>query len=106
MEVSMRAKRIALIGGAAAALVASVALAAVSLVDLNQYRGQIASRLQEALNRPVTLGRLGVSLWPVGVRVEDLTISESPAFVTGRVFAKVRALYVKPRLLPLFRGAF
>ncbi len=102
----MRAKRIALIGGAAAALVAAVALAAVWLVDLNQYRGQIASRLQEALNRPVTLGRLGVSLWPVGVRVEELTISESPAFPTGRVFAKVRELYVKPRLLPLFRGAF
>src|SRR4051794_5580126 len=102
----MRAKRIALIGGGAVLLLALVAIAAVLLVDLNQYRSQIASRLQEALNRPVTLGGLGVSLWPVGVRVEELTINESPAFATGRVFAKVRELYVRPRLLPLLRGAF
>lgn len=102
----MRTKRIAMAGGAVIVLLAVLAVAALSLIDLNQYRGRVEVLLREQLNRQVTVGRIAASFWPLGVRVEQVTIGESPSFVTGRPFASVQELYVRPRLLALVRGAF
>jgi uncharacterized protein involved in outer membrane biogenesis len=102
----MRLKRIAIAAGALVILLVAGVLAAVWLVDVNGYRPQIQTLLREQLNRDVSIGRLGLSLWPLGVRVEDTVIGESPAFPTGRPFAQVAELYVRPKVWPLLRGGF
>ena len=102
----MRRKRIAIIAGGILVLLVALALAAVALIDVNGYRGQVASLLANRLNRQITLGRLSLSLFPLGLRVEDAVIGEAPAFNTGRPFARMRDLYVSPSLMPLLRGSF
>src|SRR3954453_21990875 len=72
-------------------------------LDVNSYRGQIQSQLQQKLGRPVTLGEMKLSLLPPSVRVANVVIGEDPAFRTGKPFAAVQELYVSVKLLPLLR---
>ena len=55
--------------------------------NVDRYRPRVQAELQSKLNRPVTIGRLGLKLFPLSIRVEGLNIGESPAFSTGRSFA-------------------
>jgi AsmA protein len=102
----MRRKRIAIIAGGILVLVVASLLAAVAFIDVNGYRAQVASLLANRLNREITLGRLSLSLLPLGLRVENAVIGEARAFQTGRPFARMRDLYVSPSLMPLLRGTF
>jgi len=72
-------------------LLAVVVLAAVGLVlflknfDLNQYKPQIIAQAQNALQRKVAIGNLGLALsWQgVSARVDNLVISDDPGFSAG-----------------------
>ncbi len=75
-------------------------------VDVNQYRPRVQALLAERLKRTVALGRMEVSLWPLGLRVEQASIGDDPAFQSARPFARADELIVRPRLLPLLTGAF
>ena len=97
----MRSK--ALVGlGIVVILVVIAALAAPRFIDVNRYRPQIEAKLQDRLNRNVSLGPMRLSLIPLAFRVDNVRIDEDPKFVTGRPFAQIQTLYVRPRLLPLF----
>jgi uncharacterized protein involved in outer membrane biogenesis len=102
----MRAKRIAIIGGGICILLIVGLLAAVSLIDVDSYRPQVQSLLRDRLQRDVTIGHIGLSFRPLGVRVQDTVIGEAPAINTGRPFARAREIYVSPSIMPLLRGQF
>src|SRR5262249_34946002 len=74
-----------------------------AFLDVNRYRPQIESRLREKLGRNITLGEMRLSLNPPAFRVDNVTIDEDPAFHTGRPFAQVETLFVRPELMPLLR---
>jgi uncharacterized protein involved in outer membrane biogenesis len=101
----MRRRRIA-IAGAALLLVAGIVLALPLIVDVNRYRGRIEAVLRRQLHREATLGAMRLSVVPPGLTVENAVIGEDPAFQTGRPFARIQRLSVRPKLLPLLRGAF
>lgn len=84
-------------------LVLIAALAVPAIVDVNRYRPQIEAKLEEQLGRDVSLGQMRLSLIPLTFRVENAVVGESPEFQTGRPFAQMQTLYVKPKLLPLLR---
>ena len=91
-------------GIAVLVIIVLVAVAAAVLphfLDVNQYRGEIQSQLQQKLGRPVTLGEMKLSLLPPSVRVANVVIGEDPAVRTGKPFALVQELYVSVKLLPL-----
>src|SRR5262252_5623264 len=77
------------------------ALAAPRFIDVNHYRPQIEAKLRDRLNRNVSLGPMRLSLIPLAFRADNVRIDEDPQFVTGRPFALIQTLYVRPRLLPL-----
>ncbi len=79
-------------------------LAAPAFLDVNRYRPRIQAELEQHLDRPVALGTIHLRLLPPSFRVENVVIAEDPALHTGRPFAQVPNLYVKPRLLPLLSG--
>src|SRR5262245_58232309 len=85
-------------------LFAIVLLAAPAFLDVNRYRPRIQAELEQHLDRPVALGTMHLRLLPPSFRVENVVIAEDPALRTGRPFAQVPNLYVKPRLLPLLSG--
>ena len=70
-------------------------------VDVNQYRGQIQAELQKRLNRPVQLGNMSLSVIPLAVKVDNVTIGDDPSFHSNAPFAQVQQLDVHVKLFPL-----
>jgi AsmA protein len=84
-------------------LVAGAALIVPHLIDVNKYHDQIQAQLEKKLDRPVSLGRMSLSLFPPSFQVENAVIGEDKNFNTGRAFATAEKLAVSIKLLPLIR---
>ena len=93
--------------GIAIAVIVVFLIAAVlivpHLINVNQYHGQIQSQLEKRLGRQVTLGNMGLSLFPPAFNVENATIAEDPHFATNRPFATADKLAVSVKFWPLLR---
>src|SRR5262249_45448593 len=72
-----------------------------SLIDINQYHDKIQAELSAKLNRPVSLGRMSLKVFPLRVRVENAVIGEDPSFRSTRAFAQAQALDVSAEVMPL-----
>src|SRR5579863_3050750 len=82
-------------------IIVGALLALPHLIDVNQYRRQIQSELQQRLNRPVQLGELSLGVFPLRVEANDVIIGEDPSFRSSAPFAQVSQLNVSVKLLPL-----
>ncbi|HEY3938879.1 MAG TPA: AsmA family protein [Bryobacteraceae bacterium] len=87
-------------------LVALVIAAGLAFLagNIDHYRPKVQAELQEKLNRPVTITRLGLKIFPLSIKVEGLTIGDSPAFSSTRPFATASEVYVSASLFSLIRG--
>ena len=88
------------------AVVVVLVIVAFGIVAANvdHYRPQVQAELQKKLNRPVTLGHLGLRLLPLSVSIDGLTIGEDPAFSSSRPFATAKDVYVSVGLFSLIGG--
>src|SRR5882762_1304292 len=84
-------------------LLVAAALIVPHLIDVNQYHGQIQSQLEKRLGRQVTLGNMGLRLFPPAFNVENTTIAEDPHFAANRPFATADKLAVSVKFWPLLR---
>ena len=80
-------------------------LALPALLNVNKYKPRIQAELQKKLGRPVTLGELHLRLFPFSIKVDGLTIGESPAFQSSHPFATASEVYASASLLSLLHGA-
>ena len=78
-----------------------IAVALPFFIDVNQYRGQIQAELQNRLNRPVQLGNMSLSVIPLAVKVDNVTIGDDPTFHSNAPFAQVQQLDVHVGLFAL-----
>lgn len=90
---------------AAVVVLLFVALLAIPiLIDINTYRGQIVSQLEQTLGRKVKLGALGLRVLPsVKVRVDEVEISDDPQVATAN-FVKAKSVRLQMGLFSLLRG--
>lgn len=86
--------------GIIVALLVVVAIALPFLIDANQFRPVLESRLTDALAREVKLGDLKVSLFSGGVSASDLSIGDDPAF-SKTPFLRAKSFQVGVEMLPL-----
>lgn len=96
-------RRLAIVIPIAVVLLGAIVLAVV-LSNVDKYRPRVQAELQKKLDRPVTLGRLGVRLLPLSIRVDGLTIGESPEFASGQSFATAKDVYVSVGFISLLTG--
>ncbi len=90
--------------GALGLLVLAAALALPVLIDVNRYRPLIASRIQEATGRSVTLGTISFHLLPSpGLTVAPLAVSDSARY-PGRDALRAQSLSIHLGLVGLLRG--
>ena len=94
-------RKAAIIIGIIIAVIIGILLVAPLFINVNQYRPQIQSELQQRLGRKVTFGNLHLRLLTPRLRVDNLTISDDPRFSSGRPFAQAQELDVSIALLPL-----
>lgn len=100
-------KRLAMLAGAAVALMAAAVLALPLLVNTERFRPTVEAQLRKSLGRPVELCRLSFRVLPsVAVRAGGLTVGEDSAFASsaGRPFLKATSLDVRVPLLPILLG--
>jgi AsmA protein len=93
-------KKAMMIIGAIVVLLLIVILALPSLIDANSYKPQIQSGLGTALGRDVQIGNIKLSIFSGGVVVDNVSISDDPAFSKGQ-FLTAKELAVGVHLMPL-----
>lgn len=70
------------------------------LIDVNQFKPTLQSDLGTALGRKVDVGKISLAIFSGGVEIDDVTISDDPAF-SHTPFLKAKALTVGVNLIPL-----
>lgn len=95
--------RYVIITVAALIVVAAIALGLVA-ANVDSYRPRVQAELQKKLNRQVTVGHLGLRLFPLSIRADGLTIADAPEFSSTRPFATAKALFVSVGLFSLIGG--
>lgn len=97
-----RARRIAVIGLAAALLLVGAVAAAALLIPGERVAAAVALRAEALLGQRVTLGDVGLRFLPLpGVRLSDLVVGGSGE---EDALAAADAVELRARLLPLLRG--
>src|SRR5579864_8320051 len=97
-------RKAAIIIGIIVAVIIGILLIAPVFINVNQYRPQIQSELQQKLGRTVTFGNLHLRLLTPRLRVDNVSVSEDPRYSSGRPFAQAQELDVAIALLPLITG--
>jgi AsmA protein len=85
-----------IIGGVIAVLLLVIVLLPF-VIDANQFRPKIESAMDTALNRKVEIGNIKLSIFSGGVSVENLSISDDPAFGREAFLKAKSALDFSPR---------
>jgi AsmA protein len=93
-------KRILKILAIIVGLLIVIAIALPFLVDANTFRPKLESELSEALGRQVKVGNLTLSLFSGGVKADDISIADDPAF-SKSPFVQAKSLKVGVELIPL-----
>ena len=95
-----------LIGIGIAVVVIIVGLVlAVSLINVNKYRPQIQAQVEKAIHRNVTLGKMSLSFFPLGAKIDKLMISEDPNFGSNRPFATANDVSAGVGFFSLLKGS-
>jgi AsmA protein len=97
MNLSKRNLKIA---GIAVAAVLVILIAIPFFIDINSFRPKIESEVTSALGRPVTLGKLSLSIFGGTVGVDNISIADDPAF-SKSPFVTAKSLNVGVELMPL-----
>ncbi|MBV8903976.1 MAG: AsmA family protein [Acidobacteriia bacterium] len=93
-------KRIAAIFGIVVVLLLAIVIAIPLLINANEFRPALESRLSEALGREVKVGDLKISLFSGSVSASDLSIADDPAF-SKTAFLGAQSLQAGAEMIPL-----
>jgi len=74
-------------------LVVGLAIVIPILIDVDRYRPQVITHIQEATGKPAEIGHLALTFFPsLSIRVEDFRLGNPPGFPQGDV-VKARRIY-------------
>ena len=94
-------RKIAIIVGIVIVLIVAAVGIFVATFNPNDYRGTIQTKLEEQLGRKVTLGNMDLGLFPLRLRVANLSIADDSKFNSRSPFVQTQELAVSVKLLPL-----
>src|SRR5258707_7701651 len=92
-------KRIARVLGIILGLLIVVLVSLPFLINANQFRPMLESKLSQGLGREVKLGDLKFSVLSGGVTASDLSIADHPAFSKSPV-VRAKSLTLSTALMP------
>jgi uncharacterized protein involved in outer membrane biogenesis len=74
----------------AAILLAALLFVLPALINVDRYRDQVVSYLQQKTGKQVELGRLALTFFPLSIQVDGLGVKNSPLFPHGYVIQVAR----------------
>ncbi len=86
--------------GIAVVLIVVVVIALPFVIDANQFRPVLESKLSGALGRAVKVGNLKISLLSGSIDADDIAIADNPTF-SPAPFVRARSLHVGVEMKPL-----
>ena len=93
-------KKMLTIVGVIVAVLLLVILILPSLIDANRYKPEIQAKLGTALGRNVQIGNIKLSIFSGGVVVDDVAISDDPAF-SNQPFLQAASVKINVEMIPL-----
>ena len=93
-------KKILIIFGIVVAVILVILLALPSLIDVNRFKPNLETDLSTALGRKVQIGNINLALLSGGVTVDNVIISDDPAF-SNTPFLQAKELTAGVDLMPL-----
>ncbi len=69
-----------IIVGIVVAVLIVIVIALPFVVDVNKFKPELETQLTTALGRKVTIGNIKLAIFSGGVRVDDVSIADDPAF--------------------------
>ena len=93
-------RKIAIVIGIVVVVIVVAVGILVATFNPNDYRGTVQTKLEQQLDRKVTLGNMDLGLIPLRFRVYNLSVADDPKF-SDRAFVQTQELSVSVKLLPL-----
>jgi len=97
---SKKTKKILMVAGIVVVALIVIAVALPFLVDVNKYKPTLETDLSTALGRKVEIGNIELSILSGGVKVDDVSIADDPAF-SQTPFLQAKEVTAGVALLPL-----
>src|ERR1700758_1123398 len=76
--------------GIAAILLLALIFAVPALINVDRYRAQVISYLQEKTGKEIEIGRLALTFFPVTIHVDHIGAKNPPIFPVGYVIQVAR----------------
>jgi len=74
----------------AAILLAALFFAVPALINVDRYRDQVISYLQQKMGKQIEIGRLGLTFFPLSIQVDGFGVKNPPLFPRGYVVQVAR----------------
>src|SRR6202140_1444175 len=94
-------RKIAIVIGIVVAIIVIAVGILFATFNPNDYRGTIQTKLEQQLNRKVSLGNMSLGLFPLWFKVANLSIADDAKFNSNDPFIQTQLLSVSVKLLPL-----
>jgi len=76
--------------GIVAILLLALVFVVPALINVDRYRPEVISYLQEKTGKQVEIGRLALTFFPVSIHIDDLGVKNSPLFPPGDIVRVAR----------------
>ena len=88
--MSIRRRTGLIVVGIAALLLLALIFAVPALINVDRYRPQVISFLQEKTGKQVEIGRLALTFFPLSIQINDFGVKNPPIFPRGYVVQVAR----------------
>jgi uncharacterized protein involved in outer membrane biogenesis len=88
--MAIRRRTSLIVVGIAALLLLSLIFIGPALIDVDRYRPQVISYLQEKTGKQVEIGRLALTFFPVAIHIDHFGVKNPPIFPRGYIVQVAR----------------
>jgi len=88
--MGMRHKTSLIVTGIAAILLIALIFVVPALINVDRYRPQVISYLQEKTGKQVEIGRLALTFFPVAIHIDHFGVKNPPIFPSGYIVQVAR----------------
>ena len=96
----MNMRKVGIVVGIIVAVIVIAVVVVLAVFNPNDYKATIQTKLEQQLNRKVSLGDMSLGILPLRFKVANLSIADDPKF-SNDPFIQTQLLSVSVKLLPL-----
>src|SRR6478735_89276 len=86
----MRRRSTLIVAGVVGMLLLALILVVPAVINVDRYRPQLISYLQEKTGKKVEIGRLALTFFPVTIHIDHIGVRNPPIFPAGYVLQVAR----------------